>query len=45
MVVDMSQLSLIEYLDRTGKHVSAKTFKKYRDEKHNYSEWDILYNI
>lgn len=38
-------MSLIEYLDRTGKLVSAKTFEKYRDEKHNYSEWEVLYNI
>lgn len=38
-------MSLIEYLDRTGKHVSAKTLNKYRDENHNYSEWEALYNI
>ena len=25
-------MSLIEYLDRTGKHVSRKTFEKYTDE-------------
>ena len=35
-------MSLIEYLDRTGKHVSIKTLEKYRDEKHNYSEWESL---
>lgn len=35
-------MSLTEFLDRTGKHVSAKTFEKYRDEKHNYSEWLAL---
>lgn len=38
-------MSLIEYLDRTGKHVSAKTLNKYRDENHNYSEWEALLNI
>ena len=35
-------MSLLEYLDRTGKHVSAETFEKYRDEKHNYSEWGLI---
>lgn len=35
-------ITLLEYLDRTGKHVSTKTFNKYRDEKHNYSEWEAL---
>ena len=35
-------ITLIEYLDRTGKHVSAKTFEKYRDENHSYSEWVAL---
>ena len=38
-------MSPLEYLDRTGKHVSAETFEKYRDEKHNYSEWEALFNI
>ncbi len=38
-------MSLIEYLDRTGKHVSAKTFEKYKDEKRSYSDWEALYNI
>lgn len=35
-------MSLIEYLDRTGKYVSAKTLEKYGDENHNYSEWAAL---
>lgn len=35
-------MSLLEYLDRTGKHVSAKTLNKYRDEKRDYSEWEAL---
>ena len=35
-------MSLTEYLDRTGKHISAKTFEKYRNEKHNYLEWEAL---
>ena len=38
-------MSLIEYLDRTGKHVSAKTFEKYMDEKHTYPDWEALFNI
>ena len=35
-------MSLLEYLDRTGKHISAKTFEKYRNEKRSYSEWEAL---
>lgn len=35
-------MSLIEFLDRTGKHVSAKTLEKYKNEKHIYSEWRAL---
>ena len=35
-------MNLLEFLDRTGKHVSAKTFEKYKDEKHDYSEWVSL---
>ena len=32
-------MSLIEYLDRTGKHVSAATLEKYKNENRSYSEW------
>lgn len=35
-------MNLLEFLDRTGKHVSAKTFEKYKNEKHDYSEWVSL---
>ena len=35
-------MSLTEFLDRTGKHVSVKTFEKYKDEKHTYSDWVAL---
>ena len=35
-------MCLLEFLDRTGKHISAKIFNKYRDEKHAYSEWESL---
>ena len=35
-------MNLLEFLDKTGKHVSAKTFEKYRDEKHDYSEWALI---
>lgn len=38
-------MNLTEFLDRTGQHVSAKTFNKYRGEKRNYSEWEALFNI
>ena len=26
------KISLLEFLDRTGKHVSRKTFEKYKSE-------------
>lgn len=35
-------MNLLEFLDRTGKHVSAKTFEKYKNENHDYSEWEAL---
>ena len=38
-------MSLTEFLDRTGKHVSTKTFEKYKNVYHNYSEWEALFNI
>lgn len=38
-------MSLIEYLDRTGKQVSAKTLEKYKNENRSYFEWEILINI
>lgn len=38
-------MSLIEYLDRTGKHVNAKTFEKYKNENRSYSDWEALFNI
>ena len=38
-------MSLIEYLDRTGKRISAKTFEKYKDEKLSYSDWEGIFNI
>ena len=38
-------MSLIEYLDRTGKHVSIKTLENYKDEKKSFAEWEALLNI
>lgn len=35
-------MSLIEFLDRTGKHVSVATLEKHKNEKHSYSEWSAL---
>ena len=35
-------ITLLEYLDRTGNHVSAATLEKYKNEKHSYSEWPAL---
>ena len=37
--------SLQEYLDRTGRHVSRKTFEKYKDKKKIFVAWEILFNI
>ena len=34
--------SLLEYLDRTGQHVSRKFFEKYKDEKKSFIAWEIL---
>ena len=38
-------MSLLEFLDRTGKHVSRKTFEKYKDEKKSFIAWEILFNV
>lgn len=38
-------MSLPEFLDRTGKHVSAKTLEKYKNENRSYSGWEALFNI
>lgn len=35
-------MSLTEFLDRTGQHVSRKTFEKYKDKNHIYSDWKAL---
>ena len=35
-------MSLTEFLDRTGKHVSTATLEKYKNEKHTYSDWVAL---
>ena len=35
-------IMLLEYLDRTGKHVNAKTIEKYKNENRSYSEWVAL---
>ena len=39
------KISLLEYLDRTGKHVSRKFFEKYKDERKIFVGWEILFNI
>ena len=39
------KISFLEFLDRTGKHVSRKTFEKYKDEKKSFVGWEILFNI
>ena len=39
------KISFLEFLDRTGKHVSRKFFEKYKDEKKSFSAWEVLFNI
>ena len=39
------KISFLEFLDRTGKHVSRKTFEKYKDEKKSFIAWEVLFNI
>lgn len=39
------KMNLLEYLDRTGKHVSRKTFEKYKGEKKSFIAWEVLFNI
>ena len=39
------KMNLLEYLDRTGRHVSRKTFEKYKDKKKSFVAWEILFNI
>ena len=39
------KISFLEFLDRTGKHVSRKTFEKYKDKKKSFVGWEILFNI
>lgn len=39
------KMNLLEYLDRTGRHVSRKTFEKYKDKKKSFAGWEILFNI
>ena len=36
------KISFLEFLDRAGKHVSRKTFEKYKDEKKSFAAWDVL---
>ena len=36
-------MSLLEFLDKTGKHVSRKTFEKYKDEKKSFIAWEVLF--
>lgn len=38
-------MNLLEYLDRTGKHVSRKTFEKYKGEKKSFIAWEVLFSI
>lgn len=36
-------MPLLEYLDRTGQHVSRKFSERYRDEQRSFAKWDALF--
>ena len=36
------KMNLLEFLDRTGKHVSRKMFEKYKNEKKSFAAWEVL---
>lgn len=36
-------MSLLEFLDKTGLHVSRKFFEKYKDEKKSFIAWEVLF--
>ena len=37
------KINLLEFLDRTGKRVSRKTFEKYKDKRKSPAEWKALF--
>ena len=39
------KMNLLEFLGRTGRHVSRKFFEKYKDEKKSFAAWEVLFNI
>lgn len=39
------EISLLEYLDRTGQQVSRKIFNKYEGKKKSFIAWEVLFNI
>ena len=38
-------MNLLEFLDRAGRHVSRKTFEKYKDEKKSFAAWRYNYDL
>ena len=36
-------MKLLEFLDRTGKHVNRKTFEKYKDKKMECQGWNLAH--
>ena len=38
-------MPLLEFLDKTGQHISSEIFEKYKDERKSPAEWEILFNI
>ena len=39
------KMNLLEYLDRTGRHVSRKFFEKYKDERKSFIAWEIPFSM
>lgn len=37
-------MRLTEYLDRTGKHLDAKTFYKYKDVEYDFECWEAIFS-
>ena len=36
------KMNLLEYLDRTGQHVSRKFFEKHKGERKVFAAWEVL---
>ena len=37
------KIGLLEFLDKTGQHISSEIFEKYKDERKSPAEWEALF--